>query len=219
MHFDEGLSLFTRKIQLLSLFLHFNYKHLKSDYMKRLLLTVCLGLSLMAGWAQVEAKYGKGSVPVVNGRILFQETIPTTLSDEEAYTRIAEWAQERFNKPNVIISKFIENDAINQRISFTAEEYMVFKDRFFVLDRTRINYWMEIVCEEGQATVKFTRITYWYEEEREGGLKFSAEEMITDEEAFNKKGTKLLKDQGKFRCKTIDFFEANVVKISELLAQ
>ena len=173
----------------------------------------------MAGWAQVEAKYGKGSVPVVNGRILFQETIPTTLSDEEAYTRIAEWAQERFNKPNVIISKFIENDAINHRMSFTAEEYMVFKDRFFVLDRTRINYWMEIVCEEGQATVKLTRITYWYEEEREGGLKFSAEEMITDEEAFNKKGTKLLKDQGKFRCKTIDFFEANVVKISELLAK
>ena len=173
----------------------------------------------MAGWAQVEVKYDKGSVPVVNGRILFQETIPTTLTGEEAYTRIAEWAQERFNKPNVIISKFIENDAINHRMSFTAEEYMVFKDRFFVLDRTRINYWMEIICNDGQATVKLTRITYWYEEERDGGLKFSAEEMITDEEAFNKKGTKLLKDQGKFRCKTIDFFEANVVKISELLAK
>ena len=104
-------------------------------------------------------------------------------------------------------------------MSFTAEEYIVFKNKFFVLDRTRINYWMEIICNEGQATVKLTRINYWYEEERDGGLKFSAEEMITDEEAFNKKGTQLLKDQGKFRCKTIDFFEANVVKISELLAQ
>ncbi|MBR4996981.1 MAG: DUF4468 domain-containing protein [Bacteroidaceae bacterium] len=187
--------------------------------MKRFLLTICLGLSLMSGWAQVEAKYDKGSVPVVNGRILFQETIPTTLTEEEAYARIAEWAQERFNKPNVIISKFIENDAVNHRMSFTAEEYIVFKNKFFVLDRTRINYWMEIICNEGQATVKLTRINYWYEEERDGGLKFSAEEMITDEEAFNKKGTQLLKDQGKFRCKTIDFFEANVVKISELLAQ
>ena len=165
--------------------------------MKRIFLSICLGLSLMTGWAQVETKYGEGSVPVVNGRVLFQETIPTTLSKEEAYTRIEKWSQERFKKPNVIISKFIENDAINCRLSLTAEEYMVFTSRFFVLDRTRINY--------------------WYEEERDGGRKFSAEEWITDEEAYNAKGTRMLKEQGKFRCKTIDFFEDCVAKISEVL--
>ena len=171
----------------------------------------------MAGWAQVEAKYGMGSVPVINGRVLFQESIPTTLSEEEAYARIAEWAQERFTKPNVIISKFVENDDVNHRLSLTAEEYMVFVNRLFVLDRTRINYWIEIQCIDGQAQVKLTRINYWYEEERDGGIKFSAEECITDEQAFNKKGTKLLKEQGKFRRKTIDFFDECVVKISELL--
>ena len=131
--------------------------------MKRIFLSICLGLSLMTGWAQVETKYGEGSVPVVNGRVLFQETIPTTLSKEEAYTRIEKWSQERFKKPNVIISKFIENDAINCRLSLTAEEYMVFTNRFFVLDRTRINYWVEIQCHEGQTQVKLTRINYWYE--------------------------------------------------------
>jgi hypothetical protein len=52
MHFDEGLSLFTRKIQLLSLFLHFNYKHLKSDYMKRLLLTAFMFISAIMAFAQ-----------------------------------------------------------------------------------------------------------------------------------------------------------------------
>ena len=61
--------------------------------MKRFFLAICLSLSFMAGWAQVEAKYGMGSVPVINGRVLFQESIPTTLSEEEAYARIAEWAQ------------------------------------------------------------------------------------------------------------------------------
>ena len=184
--------------------------------MKRILLTLCLGLSLMAGWAQVEAKYAAGSVPVVNGRVMFQETIPTTLSADASYKKISTWAKERFNKPNVIISKFITNDARNSQLSLTAEEYLVFTNRFFVLDRTRINYWLELQCADNSTTVKLTRINYWYEEERDGGLKFSAEEMITDENAFNKKG-KLLKDQGKFRRKTIDFFEECVEQISQQL--
>ena len=185
--------------------------------MKRILALACLCSSLLTGWAQVEAKYGIGSVPVVNGRVMFQKTIPTTLPKEEAFSRIAQWAGTRFSKPNVIISKFIENDNINHRISFTAEEYMVFTNRFFNLDRTRINYWVEILCNDGEATLKLTRINYWYEEEREGGSKFSAEETITDEYAFNKKGTKLLKEQGKFRCKTIDFFDELTDKTTELL--
>ena len=184
--------------------------------MKRILLTLCLGMSLMAGWAQVEAKYAAGSVPVVNGRVMFQETIPTTLSADASYKKISTWAKERFNKPNVIISKFITNDARNSQLSLTAEEYLVFTNRFFVLDRTRINYWLELQCADNSTTVKLTRINYWYEEERDGGIKFSAEEMITDENAFNKKG-KLLKDQGKFRRKTIDFFEECVEQISQQL--
>lgn len=184
--------------------------------MKRILLTLCLGMSLMAGWAQVEAKYAAGSVPVVNGRVMFQETIPTTLSADASYKKISTWAKERFNKPNVIISKFITKDARNSQLSLTAEEYLVFTNRFFVLDRTRINYWLELQCADNSTTVKLTRINYWYEEERDGGIKFSAEEMITDENAFNKKG-KLLKDQGKFRRKTIDFFEECVEQISQQL--
>lgn len=185
--------------------------------MKRSLALIYLCCSLLTGWAQVETKYGSGSVPVVNGRVMFQKTISTTLSEEEAFSRISQWAETRFAKPNVIISKFIETDAINHRINFTAEEYMVFTNKFFVLDRTRINYWVEISCNEGETTIKLTRINYWYEEEREGGSKFSAEETITDEHAFNKKGTKLLKEQGKFRCKTIDFFDELVSKITQLL--
>lgn len=184
--------------------------------MKRIFLTLCLGMSLLAGWAQVEAKYAAGSVPVVNGRVMFQETIPTTLSADAAYKKVSTWAKERFSKPNVIISKFITDDARNTQLSLTAEEYMVFTNRLFVLDRTRINYWLELQCADNNTTVKLTRINYWYEEEREGGLKFSAEEMITDENAFNKKG-KLLKDQGKFRRKTIDFFEDCVKQISQQL--
>ena len=180
-------------------------------------MSICLCLSMMAAWAQVEARYDKGSVPTVNGRVMFQETVSTTLSEGEAYTRISEWATQRFVKPNVIVSKFTSEDATNHTLSLTAEEYIVFKSKFFVLDRTRVNYWTEIQCTEEGVSIKLTRINYWYEEEREGGIKFSAEEFITDEQAFNPKGTKLLKDQGKFRKGTVDFFDRIVAEMTEVL--
>ena len=187
--------------------------------MKRILMSICLCLSIMMGWAQVEARYDKGSVPVVNGRVMFQETITTTLGEGNAYQRISEWAKQRFNKPNVIVSKFTAEDNTNHALSLTAEEYVVFTKKFFVFDRTRINYWLEIQSTEGSTTIKMTRINYWYEEEREGGFKFSAEEFITDDEAFNAKGTKMLKDQGKFRKGTINFFDALVADMTEVLTK
>ena len=187
--------------------------------MKRILLSICMAFSLMAGWAQVEAKYGIGRVPVVNGRVLFQDTITTVLSKEEAFAKVEAWARKRFIKPNVIVSKFVSNDRQNQQLSLTAEEYLVFTNRFFVLDRTRINYWVEIHCTDYAATIKMTRINYWYEEERDGGVRFSAEEYITDDKAFNDKGTKMLKDEGKFRRGTIDFFNDMVMEMNTVLAQ
>lgn len=187
--------------------------------MKRICISICLALSLMTAWAQVEARYDKGNITVINGRVIFQETIATTLNQDTAFERISQWAKQRFNKPNTIVSKFIADDATNHNLNLTAEEYLVFTNRFFVLDRTRINYWAEIQCNEKGVTIKLTRINYWYEEERNGGIKFSAEEFITDENAFNKKGTKMLKDQGKFRKGTIDFFDRLVAEMTEVLTK
>lgn len=184
--------------------------------MKRLFLTICVCFSFIWGWAQVEARYDKGNVPVVNGRVFFQETIVTSQDQSTSFKRISEWAQQRFNKPNVIVSKFTAEDNTNYTLNLNAEEYIVFTNRFFVLDRTRINYWVEVQCNENNATIKLTRINYWYEEEREGGLKFSAESFITDDEAFSKKG-KLLKDQGKFRKGTINFFDNLVDEMTKVL--
>lgn len=176
-----------------------------------------MALGLMTGWAQVEARYDKGNVEVVNGRVMFRETIATTLDQATAFERINRWAEQRFSKPNVIVSKFTSNDATNHSLSLTAEEYIVFTKKFFVLDRTRINYWVEIQCGDGAATIKLTRINYWYEEERDGGIRFSAEEFITDEQAFNNKG-KMRKDQGKFRKGTIDFFDNIMAELTEELS-
>ena len=45
-------------------------------------------------WAQVEDRYEKGNIPVVNGRVLFQDSVTNMLSGEKAYQRISEWAKE-----------------------------------------------------------------------------------------------------------------------------
>ena len=49
-----------------------------------------------------------------------------------------------------------------------------------------------------------TRIRYWYDENRDGGDKYTAEEWITDDMALNKKKTKLAAICGKFRRENID---------------
>ena len=185
--------------------------------MKKLFLSLFLCLGVLAGKAQIDSKYGIGKVPVVNGKVMFQDTIVTVLDDAVAYEKMAMWAKERFNKPYVIISRFVSEDEVNHLLGVTAEEWLDFKKKFFVWDRTRINYWLEFQCRDNRCVIRLTRINYWYEEERDGGSKFSAEEWITDENAFNSKQTKLLNDPGKFRVKTIDFFEQLVIQLSQIL--
>ena len=61
-----------------------------------------------------------------------------------------------------------------------------------------------------------TDIKYRYEEGREGGGQaFTAEEWITDKEAYNKKKTKFLKSTGKFRIKTIDLKDSLFSKAAD----
>ena len=100
---------------------------LKENKMKRICLSICLFISLMTGWAQVEARYDKGNVEVVNGRVMFQETVATTLDQAAAFERISQWAEQRFSKPNVIVSKFTSDDTTNHSLSLTAEhtEYLL----------------------------------------------------------------------------------------------
>ena len=72
------------------------------------------------------------------------------------------------------------------------------------MDRTRIYYQIHIDCKPENCKATITRIHYWYNEARDGGEKFRAEEWITDNISLNKTGTKLYNNSGKFRIKTID---------------
>ena len=81
----------------------------------------------------------------------------------------------------------------------------MFSSSLLSLDRTRIYYQCRVECGAGECTVELSRIRYWYDEARDGGVRYRAEEIITDEFGLNKKKTKLARVVGKFREKTIDF--------------
>jgi len=176
---------------------------------KKIHLIVLALLTAVGSFAQVDARYGLGAVPVVNNRVTFEQTIaiPDGVNVKWAYAIVQKWVAERFVEPTVISCKTIEQDDTNYHMVLQAEEYIVFKKTWIELDRSRINYLLEIAPAEGGITLRMTRIRYWYEEERNGGQRFTAEEWITDEQCFNDAKTKLLRATGKFRIKTIDLFK------------
>lgn len=152
----------------------------------------------------VKKEYSIGTIATVNNKVTFNETIPAPgLTAKEVEEVVTKWFAERFVKPTVIGFKAYEPEVPGTLVA-KAEEYIVFKNTFFVLNRSRIAYFMNITCKDGSCIFDMSRITYWWDEEADdGGRKMTAEECITDEHAINKKGG-LHKFNGKFRTKTID---------------
>ena len=89
------------------------------------------------------------------------------------------------------------------------EEWMIFKKKPFVLDRTRFRYLLTIKCSDGKCHMELTQISYYYEEDLDGynGRTYKAEEWINDANALNKAKNKLLWGSAKFRRKTVDRVE------------
>ena len=93
----------------------------------------------------------------------------------------------------------------------------MFKSTFFVLSRARMYYFLTLTAEDGSCNFHLSRITYWYDDEDEkGGIKMIAEDWITDDNAFDKKG-KMKKFEGKFRRKTIDLKEQLINELTQAL--
>lgn len=175
------------------------------DTMKKILFLLCLLPSLL--WAQDDAKYLAGAVPVEDGYVTFRQTFKApSLSQKELYQALLMWANGKFQPTDQFPqNKLITQNEANGELGAIGEEYLVFSSSLLSLDRTRIYYQCRVECAAGECTVELSRIRYWYDEARDGGVRYRAEEIITDEFGLNKKKTKLARVVGKFREKTIDF--------------
>lgn len=86
----------------------------------------------------------------------------------------------------------------------TIREWLVFKDNFLSLDRTKFFFTLMANCQDGHLTVDMNRVSFRYQEKSDRETVFKAEEWISDKYALNKSKTKLYKGSGKFRRKSVD---------------
>ena len=182
--------------------------------MKKLIVTI-LALMPLTMWAQdntwelpeqeqEEVKAEKGAVPVVDGKVVFNKTIEAPgKSASQIYGILKQYMEKLTKESNQIHSQLLVADDSKHELGGSYEEWLVFKKTLLQLDQTRFLYVLETNCSDGKADVTLSRIRYLYDENRTP-QHLKAEEWITDKEAVNKKGTKLLPITGKFRRKTID---------------
>ena len=108
--------------------------------MKRFLL-FSIAIFLLAGAADaqlfgrrnrsVEAEYAVGNVPVVNGKVTFEERIPAEgLTADEIVAKARLWVAERYVEPTVISVKHYSNES-SDSVIIKGEEYITFKNTFF----------------------------------------------------------------------------------------
>ena len=164
-----------------------------------------------------DAKYLRGAVPEVDGKVVFSKTIEAPgKSAADIFRTIRAYMQKMGREKNQINNQFLVNDSTKYELGGNYEEWLVFKKTALVLDKTRFMYVLEAHCQDGKAVVTLSHIRYLYEEQRDP-QRLKAEGWITDNDAVNKKNTKLYPRTGKFRRKTIDRKDFLFNKIESLL--
>jgi len=150
------------------------------------------------------AKYLRGAVPMIDGKVVFTQTIKAPGKNAaQIYAILHEYMGKMVKAQNQINSQMIVEDTNKHKLGASFEEWLVFRRSAIQLDQTRLYFVLEVQCENGKAIVSFNRIHYLYDEYRTP-QRFRAEEWITDDIAVNKKNTRLFPGFGKFRRKTID---------------
>lgn len=161
--------------------------------------------------------YMAGAVPQVDDKVVFNATIDVPgKSKAQLYTAMAAWANLRFSAnnargewtdadffKNTEYSKIYNADKDGGIISCNGAEEMVFSSKALAKDYTYVYYNLHLKAEDGKVSFSMNNISYIYIGGSETPQRITAEEWITDAEAFNKKG-ELHRISGKFRVKTID---------------
>ena len=151
-----------------------------------------------------DAKYLKGAVTEVDGKVVFSKTIdaPGKKADQ-VFDIVKAYLEKMTGEKNQVSARIVIDDKEKHELGATFNEWLVFKSTAIMLDQTRMLYVIKATCSDGKANIEMANIRYIYDEERQP-QHYTAEEWITDKEALNKKGTRLLPVSAKFRRKTID---------------
>ena len=169
--------------------------------------------------APVPAKYLAGACPLVDGKVTWQQTIEAPgLASKDIYDRLVKFFMDFCEGKNQTdMSNVSVVEETKHQIGVRIQEWLVFENKPLSLDRTKFNYQIIADCSDGSVSVTLRNISYIYEEERGGGG-IKGEDMLTDENALNKKGDGFnLGGYRKFRTKTIDRKDEIMKQIADVL--
>lgn len=152
-----------------------------------------------------DEKYLRGAVPIVNGDVCW--TLDVDVPGKSAqdiydkmYKTLTDLTKSEGQLEGSAVSLVNKQDHI---IVASVREWLLFSSNFISLDRTKFYYTLVARCSDGHLNMTMDRISYKYEEERNKQV-YKAEDWISDDNAVNKKNTKLYRGSAKFRRKTID---------------
>ena len=156
---------------------------------------------------ETDSRYMAGAVPEVNGKVVLTRTvaIPADLSVQEVMNRVDSWLIRCTKDERMHFNQRLPKIADNElQHAYSLE--LTFSKSFLAHDFAEIAYVLAVRFDGGQLIMEMSHINYKYNENNKLN-KYTAEEMIIDKYALNKKKTKLVFGFKKFRMKTIDLLD------------
>ena len=156
---------------------------------------------------ETDSKYMAGAVPEVNGKVVLTRTVevPAGLTLQEVMNRVDAWLVRCTKDERMHYNQRLPKTADNElQHSYSME--LTFSKSFLAHDFAELAYVLAVRYEGGQLIMEMSHIYYKYNENNKLN-KYTAEEMIIDKYALNKKKTKLIFGFKKFRMKTIDLLD------------
>ncbi len=172
------------------------------------------------------ACYMQGAVTEESGKVVFRQTLAAPgKTKAEVLRSVQQWAALRY-EPNMSkgvwtnpdffhnfeYAAVTHNDVDEGVVACQADEEMVFTNKALSRDWTRLQYVLTLHCSDEQVEVVMSNIVYTYTLTESNAERLTAEEWISDGEAFSKKG-ELLRRVERFRIKTIDLKDQLVREI------
>ena len=153
-------------------------------------------------WAD-DDKYLAGAVPEIDGKVVFAKEFDLSgVEQNSIYDYVYDWLDGRMKAINNE-SRIVYADKEKGQIVASGEEYLMFANNALSLDRSILNYNLVVLCKPGKCEMQIERIRYNYENK-----KYTAEEMIADNVALNKKKDAIFRGYKKFRINTVDYADA-----------
>ena len=154
-------------------------------------------------WADDDdSKYLAGAVPEVEGKVVFAKTFDLPGVDQGSiYDYVHDWLNSQAKAKNND-SRVVFADKEKGQIVADFEEYLVFTSNVVSLDRSLINYNLVVFCKPEKCEMRIERIRFDYENK-----KHTAEEMVTDKVAINKKKNTIYRGYKKFRIGVVDYVD------------